>query len=244
MDFLYIILAIIFTVLVGWAVVKYLPLKFQWIVSLALLAIAIFLISGIYGGIQAPIKFNAEKKIRYAKVISNLKLIRDAEQAHYEVTGNYQSNFDSLIQFIDTANFAITQIKNVPKIVDRGGGITEEITEKVTDTIGFESVKEKLFNGKDYTGMMNVPGTDATFELATGEIEKLEGLVVPVFRARVSKDLILDGMNKDLIYAEKEAFGGDEVKGAYLSVGSLDEVSTAGNWPPFYDAADRQSKKE
>jgi hypothetical protein len=47
-----------------------------------------------------------------------------------------------------------------------------------------------------------------------------------------------------LIYAEKEAFGGDEVKGSFISVGSLDEVSTAGNWPPFYDAAERQSKKE
>ncbi|MGB0778232.1 MAG: hypothetical protein ACPGR7_09415 [Flavobacteriaceae bacterium] len=244
MDLLYIILAVAGTIFAGIAIVKYLPLKFQWLVSIVLGVIAIFLVIGIYDGIMAPIKFNAEKKVRYAKVINSLKIIRDAEQAHFEVTGDYSNNFDNLIKFIDTAEFAITQVKNVPKTINLGGGITKEIEERVIDTIGFESVKEKMFAGRDYNNMMNVPGTDVKFELETTKIEKLEGLVVPAFRARVDKAYVLEGLNKDLVRVEKEVLGGDEVKGEYVSVGSLDEVSTAGNWPPSYDKGDRKPTEE
>ena len=242
MTALYIILALGLTALSAYLIIKYLPLKFQWVVSLVLAVIAIFLAKGIYDGIQAPIKFNQEKKVRYAEVIETLKIIRDAEQAHYEVTGDYTSNFDNLVKFVDTAQFAITQITNVPKTIDLGGGITKEVEERVTDTIGYESVKEKLFSTRDFQTMMNVPGTDQKFELETTKIEKLEGLIVPAFRARVSKDYVLVGLDKDLIRQEKEVIGGDEVKGAFISVGSLDEVSAAGNWPPSYDKNDKNKK--
>lgn len=244
MDFLLVILAILGTVLAGWLIVKYLPLKFQWLVSLALLVIAVVLAVGIYDGINAPINFNKEKKVRYAKVIDQLKMIRDAEQAHLEVTGSYTSNFDSLVQFIDTADFAITQITNVPKTINLGGGITKEIEERVIDTIGYESVKEKIFSGRNYADMMNVPNTDVKFSLETAKIEKLEGLVVPAFKAWVSKDVILKGMDPDLVRVEKEMLGGDEVKGDLVSVGSLSEVSVAGNWPPFYDKGAKKESKE
>ena len=43
---------------------------------------------------------------------------------------------------------------------------------------------------------------------------------------------------------EKEALGGDEVRGPYLMVGSLEEVTTNGNWPPFYDKSTRSINGE
>lgn len=244
MDLILILVAVALVILVGWLVVKFIPLKLQWLVSIVLWVVAIFFGYQIYESIQAPIRFNKEKKIRYQKVIDNLKMVRDAEEAHYEITGSYSSNFDSLIQFIDTAQFALTEIKNVPKLVDVGGGITKEVTEKVIDTIGYESVKARLFSNRDYQHMSQVPGTDATFELETGEIEKTEGLVVPVFRAQIAKDVVLKGLNKDLINTEKEQIGGNEVAGQYITVGSLDEVSSAGNWPPFYEGKKGSEEKE
>ena len=32
-----------------------------------------------------------------------------------------------------------------------------------------------------------------------------------------------------------EAIATDQIKGEYVSVGSLEEVTTGGNWPPSYD---------
>ena len=62
---------------------------------------------------MAPIKFNKVKKERYAKVIVNLKTIRDAEIANAEVNRRFTANPQTLVSFIDTAQFAITEIKNI-----------------------------------------------------------------------------------------------------------------------------------
>jgi hypothetical protein len=42
-------------------------------------------------------------------------------------------------------------------------------------------------------------------------------------------------MDISLVKQEKESLAGDEVKGPYISVGSMEEVSSNGNWPPYYD---------
>ena len=45
----------------------------------------------------------------------------------------------------------------------------------------------KYFEGKDFEGMFSVPGTDVEYEMATGLVEKVAGLNVPVFEAKISK---------------------------------------------------------
>ncbi len=233
-----IIAGIIFTVLAAFLIIKYIPIKLQWLVSLVLLSLAVFLGYSIYDSIMGPIRFNTEKKVRYAKVINHLRMIRDAEEAHKTITGTYERNGEKLIKFIDTAQFAITNTHNEIVEVNKGTKyqpIMVEIEQKVTDTTGYESVKNTLFNKRDYTKMMQVPDTDASFKLSVGFIRKVAGLELPVFQASVDKAIILKGMSKSLINQEKEAIGGDEVKGPLLSVGSLEEVNSNGNWPPFYD---------
>ena len=83
--------------------------------------------------------------------------------------------------------------------------------------------------------MMTVPGTDAKFELAVGKVEKVQGVQASVFEAKVDKAVVLQGMDEDLINQEKEALGGINVPGEFISVGSLEDVNSNGNWPPFYD---------
>ena len=234
MTFLIIIAGIVVTGILAYAIVNFIPRKFHWIISVVLIALAAFLIFKINFEIQKPVQFNKEKKVKFAAVIKNLKILRDAEVAHKKVTGKYTSNGEGLIQFIDTAKFALTQTRNVAKTIHVGGGITKEVEERVVDTIGYEDVKNQ-FSGVDYKNMLTIPNTNQKFKIEVGEIEKIAGLFAPVFEIKVDKALILKGMDMNLIKQEKEAFGGEEVRGEYLRVGSLGEVSEDGNWPPFYD---------
>ena len=235
---LMIIGAVLIAVLVAYLIVKYLPLKLRWIPSILLLVLAIFLGVKIFNGIMQPILFAEEKVKRYKPVIESLKIIRDAEVKYYEVTGKYTDNKEALIQFIDTAQLALTETKTVIETVNKGtkwSPIMVEEEVRVTDTIGYEPVL-KHFKERPYKTMFKVPGSENTeFKLVTGEVEKIQGLVVPTFKASTPKEGILKGLNKSLVKQELEAVETDQIKGDAVSVGSLEEVSTGGNWPPSYD---------
>ncbi|MFV0248305.1 MAG: hypothetical protein ACK5H1_05030 [Tenacibaculum sp.] len=237
------LLAFIITFLLAFVIVKFVPLKLRWLVSVVLLAVSVFLGFKIYKGIMEPINFAKEKKLRYAKVIENLKLIRDAEVKFNEVYGLYTNNKDSLLYFIENGELAITETKNIIEKVNKGGGIIVDVSKKVIDTIGHEPVK-KYFEDKNYRDMFKVPGTDVQFELAIGLVEKVQGLNVPVFEAKVSKEPILKNLPKSLVKQELEAVETDQIKGPFVSVGSLSEVTTGGNWPPYYDKNTSIAKKE
>ena len=238
-----ILAAVVVAILLAVFIVKVVPLKMRWLVSILLLVAAGFLAYKIYGGIMEPIYFNKDKKVRYAKVIENLKLIRDAQIKYNEAKGNYTKDKNQLISFIQNDSLVITETKNVEKTVTLAGGITKDISVRVIDTVGYEPAL-KYFEGKDFQNMFKVPGTDAEFELATSTVEKVGGLNVPVFEAKVSKEPILKGMNPSLIKQELEAIESDQIKGAFVSVGSLTEVTTGGNWPPSYDKGEKVAKED
>ena len=223
----------------AYLIVNKLPAKLKPVVSVVLWAVIIFFGYKSYTSIMQPINFNKIKKQRYALVIENLKTIRDAELAYAQVNRRFTDKYDELISFIDTAQFAITEIKNIV-VTEQRGRITLDVEKRVVDTVGFEPVL-KSFEGRDYKNMMNVPGTDAKFELKVGSVEKVQGVKASVFEAKVDKAVVLKGLNKDLIRQEKEALGGINVPGESISVGSLEDVNTNGNWPPFYDGSKEET---
>tara|TARA_B110000003_G_scaffold276576_1_gene324085 strand:+ start:17404 stop:18147 length:744 start_codon:yes stop_codon:yes gene_type:complete len=235
-----IILAVIATFGLAYLIVNYLPLEHKWIVSIALVLIGAFLVFKIYDGIMKPINFNKDKRVKYVKVIQNLKIIRDAELAYYKVNGKYSDNKEGLIQFIDSAKFAIIEVRDTVIQVNKGSKwqpVMVGVEKKIIDTIGYEPIL-KSFIDKDYKNMFNVPGVEGKkFQLAIGLVEKIAGLQVPVFEARTEKKDLLKGMDISLVKQEIEAIETDQIKGEYVSVGSLDEVTTGGNWPPSYDKA-------
>ena len=241
---LMIIGAVIASILVAFVIVKYLPLNLRWIPSVLLLLLAVYLGYLIYDGIMKPINFNKQKVVKFEKVIKNLKIIRDAQVKYYEVNGVYTKDKEGLIKFIDTAQLALTETKTIVEKENKGGGVIIDVEKRVTDTIGYEPVL-KYFKDRDYKNMFKVPGVPNTeFEIEIGEVEKVQGLVVPTFRARTPKEGILKGMDESLIKQEKEAIETDQIKGEYVSVGSLEEVTTGGNWPPKYDRKDGAKKEE
>lgn len=237
---LLILLALVVTAVLAYIIVKFIPLKLRGLISILLLVVSGFLVWKIYGGIMNPIKFNEEKQKRYAKVIDQLKLIRDAEERYKQVYHVYSKSEDTLTNFIKTGKLAITETKNVEKTIRKRGGIRVKVSVKKVDTVGYEPVA-KYFKGKNLDNLFSVPGTDKKFEVEIGKVEKIKGLFVPVFCAKVHKKDVLKGMNKNELKLELQKIQNNEVKGEYVSVGSLDEVTVSGNWPPMYD---KKEKKE
>ena len=210
------------------------------VIQLLLWIVIIFLGYLIFNSIYGPIEFNKVKEARYAKVIDNLKEIRDAEQAHLQVTGRYTGSFDSLVRFIDTAQFVLVERRDTTVLDEeyqKTYDVDRYITEVIVDTIGFASVKDSLFkNSQEYKTMMDIPieGVDEKIELRAGTLKKNEN-EIPVFEARVPKEVVLFDQPDALVGQEEQVQSVDAVNGAYISVGSLEEVNTTGNWPRFYD---------
>ena len=227
--------AVLVAVLLAFAIVKYLPLNLRWIPSIVMLLLAVFLGFKIYNGIMEPIEFSKTKVKKYAPVVENLKIIRDAEVKFFEKNGKYTENKALLIKFIEEAKLALTETRTVIDKINKGGGIIVDVERRVTDTIGYEPVL-KYFEGRDFKNMFKVPGVEgAEFELEIGEVEKVQGLIVSTFMARTPKKAILAGMSESLVKQELEVIQTDQIKGEYISVGSLEEVTSGGNWPPSYD---------
>jgi hypothetical protein len=154
--------------------------------------------------------------------------------------GYYSDNLDSLVAFIDTAQYTLTQKRDSSYLeynrVYRIDMLREVI---VVDTLGFASVKDSLFNDSErYKNMMYIPikgQEDARFILKTDILDN-NGYRLPVFEVKVSKDIILHDQDKYLVALENEVVSVDGVNGPEITLGSLTEVSTSGNWPTTYDS--------
>ena len=216
--------------------------KYMRIIKSVLWILIIVFAYKVYGSINGPIEFNKVKNERYLKVIDKLKDIRNAQIAYKSVNGIYSDNFDSLISFIDTAQYTLIQKRDSSFLeYDRTFRIDMLREVVVIDTLGFASVKDSLFgNSNRYKNMASIPidGVDETFKIKSDVIDK-NGYNVPVFEVRVSKDVVLFDQNKDLLKQEKGLMSVDGVNGPDIVLGSLSEVSTNGNWPTTYDAIAR-----
>ena len=216
--------------------------KYMRIIKSVLWILIIVFAYKVYGSINGPIEFNKVKNERYLKVIDKLKDIRNAQIAYKRVNGIYSDNFDSLISFIDSAQYTLIQKRDSSFLeYDRTFRIDMLREVVVIDTLGFASVKDSLFgNSNRYKNMASIPidGVDETFKIKSDVIDK-NGYNVPVFEVRVSKDVVLFDQNKDLLKQEKGLMSVDGVNGPDIVLGSLSEVSTNGNWPTTYDAIAR-----
>lgn len=238
---LIVVAVILITIGLVWLVDKFIPSKFKPIINIALWVLIAFLGYQTFMSVYMPIQFNQVKEKRYAKVITSLVDIRDAQLAHRQVTGKFAGKFDGLVRFIDTAQYTITQRRD-STIVD------EELTKRYTidmfkeitiiDTLGFKSVKDSLFKGDDrYKTMMNVPDTDSQFELKAGLLDE-NGVNIPVFEVKVKKSVILFDQEEDLIIQENQVIAVDGVNGDAITLGSMEEIKTSGNWPKTYGASE------
>ena len=210
------------------------------VIQLVLWIVIIFLGYMVFNAVYEPIQFNKVKEKRYAKVIDRLKDIRAAQLAHQEITGTFEKDFDKLVRFIDTAEFTLTQRRDSTVLDEefkKTFGVDQYKDIVLVDTLGTASVKDSLFkNSTRYKDMMIVPieDVDAKFTMDAGTILKNDNKI-PVFEARVAKKVILNDQDKDLLMAENQVISVEGVNGKFITVGSMTEIKTEGNWPTAYD---------
>jgi len=241
MAIFFIITVIILSLAIVWLVDKYDPKKYKGMILLGLWSLIITLFYMTFMSIYGEIKFNKEKEKRYKIVIENLKDIRNSQLAHRAVNGNFQNNWDSLVKFIETEKFTITQRRDstvIDKVLTKRYGVDTTKDIVIIDTLGFVSVIDSLF-GVDtrFKTMMNVPvgKENQVFKLETGYIPQ-NGVNIPVFEVSVDKGILLHDQDKNLVKKEKEIKSVEEVNGPTLKVGSMEEVNTNGNWPKNYSS--------
>ena len=204
------------------------------VINIILFAIILLLAWQVVKSIQAPIKFNTEQKARETQVIERLLDIRNAEVLYKNATNKYTDNFDTLINFCQTAEIPVVQMISKQNAED-------STYYTVYDTIGFikvmDSIKGKRenFNINDLKVVpFSQPQTN--FELEAGTKES-SGIKVPLFEARTPYEVYLAqpgaAFNEkewkqrvDNLKAEKESIQ----RYAGLKVGSMEEASTEGNW--------------
>lgn len=234
-----IVAVILLTILIVWAIDKFIPKKFKTLILLGLWAIIIFLGYITFMSVYGEIQFNQLKEKRYKVVIENLKDIRDAQLAHKTVTGQFQGDWDKLVTFIENEKFTITQRRDstvIDKVLTRRYGVDTTKDIVIVDTLGYVPVKDSLFGADPrYKTMMNVPvgKKGEKFKLETGMVEQNK-INIPVFEASVAKSVILFDQDKNLVKKEEEVVSVEGVNGPTIKVGSLEEVNTNGNWPKNY----------
>ena len=230
-----IVVVILLTIGIVWLIDKFVPKKLKVVVNLVLWIIIFVLGYLTYMSIYGEIKFNQLKEKRYAIVIDRLIDIRDAELAYKQVNGKFTDNFDELVKFIDNGKFTITQrrdstVKDAALTKQFGVDMFKDIV--IIDTLGKKSVKDSLFGADTrYKNMMNVPIGEpgAKFQLKAGMLDD-----IAVFEASVDKSIILNDQDKNLVEKEKQVVSVDGVNGPTLTVGSMEEIKTTGNWPKNY----------
>ncbi len=195
---------------------------FQILLAVLIVVLGYLLVESI----NEPIRFQAEQNKRYAVTIERLKDIRDAQIAFRSIHGKFTGNFDSLINFVRFDSFKVVrQIGSLEDSIAVARGLI------VRDTIRI-NVLDSLF-GRHYPldSLKYVPfAHGAIFDMAAGELITGSGVNVKVFEASVHNDILLRGLEPQLIINMNDArITREQFPG--LKVGSLTEATNnAGNW--------------
>jgi hypothetical protein len=208
------------------------------VIQIVLLAAIIFLGYLLWESINKPIRFNREKDRREAATIQKLKDIRSAQLAFRAEYNRYTADFDTLITFLKTDSFRVVKaIGSVPDSMIEELGRAKAERQALEDglisrdTIRI-SVKDSLFTASYYIDSLRyVPFTEGyEFEMGAGVLQTGSKVQVRVFEAKVPYDVLLAGMDRQLIINYKETR--EKITGyPGLKVGSLEEATNnAGNW--------------
>lgn len=235
--------ACLLTVGIVWVIDKHISQKLKPVIFILFGLISIFLGYKIYQSITGPIEFNKVKQERFGKVIDKLKDIRNAQEAYKSVNQKYTSDFKTLTNFIDNGKYVITQQRDSSFMYFDDVYKIDQLKEvTIIDTLRFVSVKDSLFKSDTrYKTLSEIPdaANGEKIQMKADIIDK-NGYKAPVFKAWVKKEVLLYDQQKSLRQKENAEKSVEQVNGDEISVGSLEEVSTSGNWPPFYDSAKKQ----
>ena len=175
----------------------------------------------LYDSINTTIKETKRIATMEAAIINQLKLIREAELGYKAVHGRYTSNWDSLLHFVDSGYFYITERIETVITLDYGA----DSTSVQIDTLGRVQVIDSLYSAHKYPNfnlaeLPYVPGITPKikFLIWADEIKKANLLVSSV-----------EVWNPSPINPNRDEESEINIKKP-LRFGSRTNITTAGNW--------------
>jgi hypothetical protein len=195
-----------------------LPNTIQRVLFFAFIPLALLIAFFTYQSIDEPLKFNIEKEKRYAKVIENIKTIRDWQVAYKSVNKVYAPSFDSLFLFVNTGQFPVVKaLGTVPDTLTEAEAVKLGIVKRDTVLV---PARDSLFkSGGDMNEIRFIPYSNKVeFSMQSGLIEKGQ-VKVPVFEVLATNEFIFPDI-EPLFYKPEDG----------VKVGSMTDPSTSGNW--------------
>lgn len=180
-------------------------------------SLAVFLVYSIKSSIDEKELIASSE----AKIIEQLKMIREAEIAYMQVNGQYTSDWDKLLSFIDSGDFYLVERSETIITLPYG---KDSIVVNL-DTLGTKSVIDSLFSGNKWPNfnlatLPFVPGVNprTKFDIWADKILKA-GLLVNAIEVKNPKP-VDPSRDEDSEYNTRKP----------LRFGSRTSVTTAGNW--------------
>ncbi|WP_370087574.1 hypothetical protein [Ekhidna sp.] len=191
------------------------------IVSVVMLVVwvslAVFLVYSIKSSIDEAERIERAE----ARIIEQLKMIREAEIAYMSVNGQYTSDWDKLLAFIDTGSFYLTE--KTETIIPQPYGKDSIYVE--IDTLGTKAVMDSLFGNNKWprfnlATLPYVPGVEppVKFDIWADKILKA-GLLVNAIEVKNPRP-VDPSRDEESEYNTRKP----------LRFGSRTSVTTAGNW--------------
>ncbi|MGL5681509.1 MAG: hypothetical protein ACRDDZ_00455 [Marinifilaceae bacterium] len=192
-----------------------------------------------YNSIMIPQRFTEIKKQRYDATIARLKDIRSAQEAYKDAFGGYTSSFDSLINFVKYDSVKV--VRSIGSLTDDqiDQGMTEEMAIRqgliLRDTIRVAALTTIFTEDYNVDALRYVPFTKQQhqFKMASTTQISDQGVVVPLFEARVSNMVIFENIRDEYDEQLKEENGERLRLNKYpgLKVGDIREANNnVGNW--------------
>ncbi|MGM0497231.1 MAG: hypothetical protein ACQESJ_04890 [Bacteroidota bacterium] len=197
--------------------------------------VILVLIFQLYKSIKTPIEFRDAKNARYEATIEKLKNIREAQLAYKDEHERFTGSFDTLINFIKHDSLSLVKAEGRLSDSLLEAGMTEkEAVEKgiISRDTAKIAIKDSLF-GEDFNAddLWRVPSTeDDSFQMGARIVES-GNVDVKVFEAKVHNDVLLHGLNEQLLVNLNERMELKQSKYPGVKVGDLKQPNNnAGNW--------------
>jgi len=190
------------------------------IISLSFLVLSAILAFFLYKSIFSSIDEAERIAAMEARVINKLTMIRQAQIGYQAVNGQYTSDWDKLLNFLDSGSFYIIDRKEIIITLDYGA----DSVYVEYDTLGSVLVKDSLFTPQKYPDfdlatLPQIPGAeDKQFAMWADEIDK-SGVMVDV----------LEVWNVAPVSPNRKEKNESRIKKP-LRFGSRINITTAGNW--------------
>lgn len=192
-----------------------------FVLPLIIIGLAYLVISSL----NKPINFEKQRKLRETIAIERLKDIRTLQVTYKTDKGHFAGSLDTLLDFYK--NGVITIIKQVGSLDDSLAVAQKRV---FRDSIKM-AVKDTLLKrpGFQIDSIRKIPYTGQDFEMKA-VVKKVSGVDVPLFEACAPFDVLLSGLNRQLV-VNLNAERNDTGRYPGLKVGSVDQPNNnAGNW--------------